>query len=403
MATVTVFTASRMAAIEAASIVSGTVDVNGDLILTKHDNTTINAGSVIGPVGPEGPVGEVTQAELEAAIAAAHADGAITEAQLASGAVTAIKIGTGAVTTVKVLDGNITADKLASNSVTAIKIVDANVTANKLANNSVTTSKIADLNVTNTKIADAAITNAKISNSAAIELSKLATTGTITATTFSGSGASLTNIPNSATTATSDNTSSAIVARDINSSFNARTGYFQGGYLGGIDYTKAITAGDAGSITTNGDGVIRIGKYTVNVTGMTINQQGGSGTAYHISFYRNGNNVGSISENGANTSYNTASDYRLKENVKSLEGALAAIEALSPKTYNFITTPEITQDGFLAHELKSIVPYAVIGEKDELDDQGNIKPQQVDYSKLTALLVGAIQELSTRVKELEQN
>lgn len=113
MATVTVFTAARMAAIEAASIVSGEVDINGDLILTKHDNTTINAGSVIGPVGPVGPVGEVTQAELEAAIAAAHAAGAITETQLANGSVTALKIGTGAVTEIKIANGAITNDKLA--------------------------------------------------------------------------------------------------------------------------------------------------------------------------------------------------------------------------------------------------------------------------------------------------
>lgn len=114
MATVTVFTASRMEAIEAASIISGTVDENGDLILTKHDSTTINAGSVIGPEGPQGPVGEVTQAELEAAIAAAHAAGAITEAQLASGSVTAIKIGTGAVTEIKIADGAVTNSKLST-------------------------------------------------------------------------------------------------------------------------------------------------------------------------------------------------------------------------------------------------------------------------------------------------
>ena len=227
--------------------------------------------------------------------------------------------------------------------------------------------------------------------------------GTVNATTFSGSGASLTSIPNSATTATSSETAYAIVARDANASFTARTGIFKGGYLGGIDYTDAITAG-AGA-TDSGLGVIRVGKYTTNVTGITINHAQGAaaGTAYHMSFYRNGANVGSISDNGSNTAFNTSSDYRLKENVKELEGALVKVNALQPKTYNFITTPEITQDGFLAHELLEVVPYAVSGEKDALDTEGNIRPQQVDYSKLTALLVGAVQELSARVRELENN
>jgi hypothetical protein len=362
MATVTVFTAARMQAIENASVVSGTVTA-GNLILTKFNGATINAGSVIGPVGPTGPTGEVTTAALNAAIATVTAAGAVTETMLATGSVTSIKLANGsvtaekiasnAVTTIKILDGNVTEGKLGSNAVTTVKIADANVTEGKLASNSVTVNKIAD----------STITNAKISGSAAIALSKLATTGTIAAT----------------------------------------TGSFDGGYLGGIDYTNAVSAGAAGAITTNGLGVLRVGKYTGNVTGITINQQGGTGPYYMISFYNNGSNVGSISQDGSNTSYNTSSDYRLKENVQVLEGALTKIEALRPKTYNFITTPEITQQGFLAHELAEVVPYAVTGEKDAVDDEGNIQPQQVDYSKLTGLLVGAVQELSARVQQLENN
>jgi hypothetical protein len=59
MTTVTGLTADRMLAIEAASVVDGDVDGNGNLILTKHDGSTINAGSVIGPTGPQGPVGSM--------------------------------------------------------------------------------------------------------------------------------------------------------------------------------------------------------------------------------------------------------------------------------------------------------------------------------------------------------
>ncbi len=59
MATVTGLTANRMLAIEAASVVDGDVDASGNLILTKHDGSQINAGSVIGPQGPQGPVGSM--------------------------------------------------------------------------------------------------------------------------------------------------------------------------------------------------------------------------------------------------------------------------------------------------------------------------------------------------------
>jgi len=57
MTTVTSLTADRMLAIEAASVVDGDVDASGNLILTKHDGTQINAGSVKGPKGDPGPVG----------------------------------------------------------------------------------------------------------------------------------------------------------------------------------------------------------------------------------------------------------------------------------------------------------------------------------------------------------
>lgn len=57
MATVTGLTAARMLEIEGASVVGGEVDLDGDLILTKHDGSEINAGAVVGPQGPAGPAG----------------------------------------------------------------------------------------------------------------------------------------------------------------------------------------------------------------------------------------------------------------------------------------------------------------------------------------------------------
>lgn len=57
MATITGLTAERMQEIEDASVVAGAVDLDGDLILTKHDGSQVNAGHVVGPEGPEGPAG----------------------------------------------------------------------------------------------------------------------------------------------------------------------------------------------------------------------------------------------------------------------------------------------------------------------------------------------------------
>jgi Chaperone of endosialidase len=283
--------------------------------------------------------------------------------------------------------------------ITSAMITDGTITGTDIASSTITGSNIASSTVTNTNLAGS------------IAYSKLVLTGSVTNTDLAGGIAdsklstisTAGKVANSATTATSASTANAIVARDSDASFNAKTGYFQGGYLGGLDYTKAITAGDSGSITTNGDGVIRVGKYGLNTTAITTNQQTGSGTSYHISFYRNSGNVGSISENGSTTSFNTTSDYRLKENVVPLANALATVRQLTPKTYNFIATPDLVLDGFLAHELADVVPYAVIGEKDAVNDDGSIRPQQVDYSKLTALLVGAVQELAGRLEALETN
>jgi microcystin-dependent protein len=57
MATITGLTAERMLAIEGESVVDGQVDVDGNLILSKYDGSTINAGPVLGPTGAQGPPG----------------------------------------------------------------------------------------------------------------------------------------------------------------------------------------------------------------------------------------------------------------------------------------------------------------------------------------------------------
>ena len=106
--------------------------------------------------------------------------------------------------------------------------------------------------------------------------------------------------------------------------------------------------------------------------------------------------VGSISNNGANISYNTSSDYRLKEDVQPLSGSI--LFKLRPVSYKW----KLNQSngfGFLAHELQQHIPSMVVGSKDEVDDEGKPKHQAVDYSKLTPFLTAAIQEQQAVIEQ----
>jgi hypothetical protein len=103
--------------------------------------------------------------------------------------------------------------------------------------------------------------------------------------------------------------------------------------------------------------------------------------------------IGSINTAGGSTTvYSTSSDYRLKENIAPMTGALATVSQLKPVTYTWKESGEASQ-GFIAHELQAIVPDAVVGEKDAVNKDGSIKPQGIDTSFLVATLTAAIQEL----------
>jgi len=110
---------------------------------------------------------------------------------------------------------------------------------------------------------------------------------------------------------------------------------------------------------------------------------------------------GSISVGSSATAYNTSSDYRLKENVVDMTGAITRLKTLKPKRFSWIIDENNELlDGFLAHEVDEIVPQAIHGEKDEMKD-GEILPQGIDQSKLIPLLTGAIKELIAKVETLE--
>ena len=117
-----------------------------------------------------------------------------------------------------------------------------------------------------------------------------------------------------------------------------------------------------------------------------------------------GQGLGSITSNpSANTTaYGTSSDYRLKENIVDMTNATARLKQLKPKRFNWKKQDSgPLYDGFLAHEVSSFVPEAVVGAKDAKDSDDNPIYQQIDHSKLVPLLVKTIQELEARITTLE--
>ena len=104
----------------------------------------------------------------------------------------------------------------------------------------------------------------------------------------------------------------------------------------------------------------------------------------------------------SSVAYNTSSDYRLKENVEYNWDATTRLKQLKPARFNWIVdTSNTLEDGFLAHEVSSVVPNAIFGSKDAVDGESNPIYQQMDYSKLVPLLVKTIQELEARIATLE--
>jgi hypothetical protein len=126
-----------------------------------------------------------------------------------------------------------------------------------------------------------------------------------------------------------------------------------------------------------------------------------AGSTQQISFFNSaGNQQGYISTNGTGTTtYATSSDYRLKENIVPMTGALAKIAQLKPVTYKWKEDGSAGQ-GFVAHELAEIVPQCVDGEKDDVHKDGKPKYQGVDTSFLVATLVSAIQEQQAVIESL---
>ena len=126
----------------------------------------------------------------------------------------------------------------------------------------------------------------------------------------------------------------------------------------------------------------------------------GTGLTTQMSFFNDNGRVGYIGTSGTATSYNTSSDYRLKENIAPMTGALDTVLQLKPVTYKWKVDGSDGQ-GFIAHELQAVVPDCVTGEKDAVDAEGNPQYQGIDTSFLVATLTAAIQEQQALITQLQ--
>ena len=191
-----------------------------------------------------------------------------------------------------------------------------------------------------------------------------------------------------------------------------------------------------GQVTIGGTSVLNSSELSITSPGSnnrvaTFNC-GGTSSNDQIVFQNGNGEVGTIRTSGSSTAYNTTSDYRLKENETSLNDGITRLKQLKPYYFNFKTEPNTKQEGFLAHEIQSVVPIAVSGEKDAtkeityekvaeelyddptdtekyrtvktkqvMDTKTVIDPQQLDNSKLVPLLTAALQEAISKIETLE--
>tara|TARA_R100001015_G_C4562093_1_gene121750 strand:- start:239 stop:880 length:642 start_codon:yes stop_codon:yes gene_type:complete len=160
---------------------------------------------------------------------------------------------------------------------------------------------------------------------------------------------------------------------------------------------------NAFGVRIEGSGTQTFGNNNGCMVFQNVDAVGGSNHSLQIGRFLNGSGsvVGVILANDSTTSYSTSSDYRLKENQTSISDGIIRIKQLKPYRFNWKTDTSKTVDGFFAHEVSSVVPESIFGEKDAVDSEGNPNYQSMDHSKLVPLLTAALQEAIAKIETLE--
>ena len=182
----------------------------------------------------------------------------------------------------------------------------------------------------------------------------------------------------------------------ITSGGNVGIGTTSPSYLIDVNGNSRLTSSASHYVYIGGSSIYNTSKVSIEVStdqsGITTNVNS-SDTRYHLYFRNTLSTVGSISTDTYATSFNTSSDYRLKEDLKPFNG-LSILKDI--KVYDFKWKGvESRNYGVVAHEIAEVIPYAVNGEKD-----GEMH-QSVDYSKLVPILIQSIQELKAELDELK--
>jgi len=167
--------------------------------------------------------------------------------------------------------------------------------------------------------------------------------------------------------------------------------------IGGTSLTFDDLADSSGSGNLGMNIDLDDGRTVISVANRTclhLNRKSSTGTI--LNFKYNGSQKGRVTMNSSSVTYNTSSDYRLKENEVPISDGITRLKTLKPYRFNFKNDPDVTVDGFFAHEVTPAVPEAISGVKDD-----NNEMQGMDYGRITPLLTAALQEAITKIETLE--
>jgi hypothetical protein len=294
---------------------------------------------------------------------------------------------------------------------------DGIVTASTFSGSGASLTSLNGSNISSGTVADARIASA-LTGKTYNGLTVTTTTGTLTVAsgkTLTASN-SLTLAGTDGRTMTFPSTNATIARTDAAQTFTGTQ------TLGGVSVVNGGVFSFSGNSTTSGTSTLTnvpgtvayattspsmiISVLTANATTNTgtvgAEFRASATTTTHLITFSSGTTArGSISTNSTTTTYSTSSDYRLKENVQPITGALDRLMLLKPSRFNFIEFPDRVVDGFIAHEAQEVVPESVVGSKDETNEDGSPAYQGIDQSKLVPLLTAALQEAILRIEALE--